>query len=51
MSGTTDEAKGRLKEAVGVMMNNHRLKAAGRRDQSVGKVKKALEHVMDKAKK
>jgi len=51
MSGTTDEAKGRLKEAVGVVTNNHRLKAAGRRDQVVGKIKKAVERVMDKAKK
>ena len=51
MSGTMDEAKGRLKEAVGVVTDNHQLKVAGRRDQVVGKVKKAVERLMNKAKK
>jgi uncharacterized protein YjbJ (UPF0337 family) len=51
MSGTTDEVKGRLKEAVGVVTDNHRLKVAGRRDQTIGKVKRAVERVIDKAKK
>ena len=51
MSGTTDKIKGRVKEAVGVMTDNQRLKDEGRTDQATGKVKKAVERVIDKAKK
>jgi uncharacterized protein YjbJ (UPF0337 family) len=50
MSGTTDQIKGRVKEAAGVMTNDQRLKNEGRKDQVVGKVKKAVERVIDKAK-
>jgi uncharacterized protein YjbJ (UPF0337 family) len=50
MSGTTDEIKGRVKEAVGVVTDNERLKNEGRLDQAVGKVKKVVERVIDKAK-
>jgi uncharacterized protein YjbJ (UPF0337 family) len=48
-SGTSDEIKGRVKEAVGAMTDNKRLKNEGRKEQSVGKVKKAIERVIDKA--
>jgi len=51
MSGTTDKIKGRVKEAVGVITDNQRLKDEGRTDQATGKVKKAMERVIDKAKK
>ena len=51
MSGTTDTIKGRVKEAVGVVTDNKRLKDEGRMDQAVGKVKQAVERVIDKAKK
>ncbi|HEV3109925.1 MAG TPA: CsbD family protein [Candidatus Binataceae bacterium] len=51
MSGTTDEIKGRVKEAVGVATDNQRLKDEGRIDQATGKVKKAIDRVIDKAKK
>jgi uncharacterized protein YjbJ (UPF0337 family) len=51
MSGSTDKIKGRVKEAVGVMTDNPRLKNEGRTDQAVGKVKKAVDRVIDKAKK
>jgi uncharacterized protein YjbJ (UPF0337 family) len=51
MSGTTDQIKGRGKEAVGVVTGNQRLKDEGRMDQATGKVKKAVERVIDKAKK
>lgn len=51
MSGTTDTIKGRVKEAVGVVTDNQRLKDEGRTDQAIGKVKKAVERVIDKAKK
>jgi uncharacterized protein YjbJ (UPF0337 family) len=50
MSGTTDEIKGRVKEAAGVVTDNERLKNEGRLDQTVGKVKKVVERVIDKAK-
>jgi uncharacterized protein YjbJ (UPF0337 family) len=41
MSGTTDKIKGRVKEAVGVVTDNQRLKDEGRTDQAIGRVKKA----------
>jgi uncharacterized protein YjbJ (UPF0337 family) len=50
MSGTSDKIKGRVKEAVGVVTDNPRLKNEGRKDQAIGKVKKAVERVIDKAK-
>jgi uncharacterized protein YjbJ (UPF0337 family) len=50
MSGTTDKVKGRVKQAVGVVTGNERLKDEGRMDQAAGKVKKAVERVIDKAK-
>jgi uncharacterized protein YjbJ (UPF0337 family) len=49
MSGTTDTVKGRAKEAVGVVTNNQRLKDEGRMDQATGKVKKAVERLIEKA--
>jgi uncharacterized protein YjbJ (UPF0337 family) len=51
MSATTDKIKGRVKEAVGVVTDNQRLKDEGRTDQATGKVKKAVERVIDKAKR
>jgi uncharacterized protein YjbJ (UPF0337 family) len=50
MSGTTDKIKGRVKETIGVATGNKRLKDEGRTDQAVGKVKKAVGRVLDKAK-
>jgi uncharacterized protein YjbJ (UPF0337 family) len=49
MSGTTDKIKGRVKEAVGVLTNDQRLKNEGKLDQTSGKVKQAVERVIDKA--
>ena len=51
MSGTTDKIEGRVKEAVGVVTGNRRLKSEGRMDQAAGKVKKAVGRVLDKAKR
>jgi uncharacterized protein YjbJ (UPF0337 family) len=51
MSGTTDKIKGRVKEAVGVVTDNQRLKDEGRTDQAIGRVKKAGGRVLDKAKR
>jgi len=50
MSGTTDKIKGRVKEAVGVVTGNRRLKSEGRMDQAAGKVKKTVARMIDKAK-
>ena len=50
MSGTTHQIKGRAKEAVGAVTDNQRLKDEGKLDQATGKMKKAVERVIDKAK-
>ena len=43
MSGKTDEVKGRLKEAAGALTGNDKLRAEGRTDQVIGKVKQVGE--------
>ena len=50
-SGTTDKAKGRVKEAVGALTGDDRLRRKGKTDQAVGKAKDTAEKVVDKAKK
>jgi uncharacterized protein YjbJ (UPF0337 family) len=50
MSGTSDKIKGRVKEAVGVLTDDQRLKREGKLDQATGKIKKAVERVVDKTK-
>jgi uncharacterized protein YjbJ (UPF0337 family) len=50
MSGTTDQIKGRVKEAVGDLTDNQKMKNQGKLDQSTGKVKNAVDNVIDKAK-
>ena len=47
--GTIDEAKGRLKEAIGVLSGNKGLKRQGQVDQVVGKVKDSVENIRAKA--
>ena len=49
-SGKTDEVKGRVKEAAGVLTDDKRLKRQGKADQVVGKIKQTVEKVIDKAK-
>ncbi|CAN5382041.1 hypothetical protein BH10PLA2_BH10PLA2_26220 [soil metagenome] len=51
MSGKTDEVKGRLKEAAGVLTGNDKLRAEGKTDQAVGKVKQVAEKAVDEVKK
>jgi len=51
MSGTSDEIKGRVKEAVGVLTDDQRLKNEGKLDQTTGKIKKTVEQLIEKAKK
>lgn len=46
MSGKTDEVKGRIKEAAGVLTGNEKLRAEGQADQVVGKVKQVAEKVI-----
>ena len=48
-SGTNDKIKGRVEEAVGVLTDDQRLKNQGKVDQVKGKVKRAVERVIDKA--
>jgi uncharacterized protein YjbJ (UPF0337 family) len=50
-SGKTDEVKGRVKEAAGVLTNDKGLKRQGKTDQAVGKIKQKAENLIDKAKR
>jgi len=50
MSGTSDKIKGRVKEVVGVLTDDQRLKREGKLDQATGKIKEGVERVIDKAK-
>jgi uncharacterized protein YjbJ (UPF0337 family) len=49
-SGRSDELKGRVKEAVGALAGDKKLKREGKADQAVGKVKQKVEKIVDKAK-
>jgi uncharacterized protein YjbJ (UPF0337 family) len=48
MSGKTDQAKGRIKEAAGAIADNDKLRREGKTDQTVGKIKEAAEKTVDK---
>jgi len=50
MGSTIDKSKGRLKEAVGVITDNDRLKREGQTDQIRGEVKETAERVVEKVK-
>ena len=49
MDGTTDDIKGRVKEAAGDLTDNQDLKNEGRADKASGKAKDVIEDVKDKA--
>ena len=49
-SGTTDKAKGAVKEAVGKVTGDKRTEAEGKTDRVKGKVKNAGDDVAEKAK-
>jgi uncharacterized protein YjbJ (UPF0337 family) len=49
-SGKSDEAKGRVKEAAGVLTADKKLQRKGKAEQAAGKLKQAVEKVIDKAK-
>jgi uncharacterized protein YjbJ (UPF0337 family) len=48
MGGRTETAKGRLKESVGALIDNKRLKDKGRVEQATGTAKKTAGRVADK---
>ncbi len=50
-SGKSDEIKGRVKEATGVLTGDEKLEKEGKADQSAGKLKQAVEKVKHKAEK
>jgi uncharacterized protein YjbJ (UPF0337 family) len=50
MSGKIDVVKGRIKEAAGALTDNDELRAEGKTDQAVGKVKQVAEKAIDKVK-
>jgi uncharacterized protein YjbJ (UPF0337 family) len=50
MSGKSDEVKGRIEEAAGALTGDNKLRRKGKVDQATGKVKQAVEKVVDKAK-
>ena len=50
MAGKVDQAKGRLKEAGGVLTGNQRLKQEGKMDQAAGKVKETVGKAVDSVK-
>ncbi len=47
MSGTTDEAKGRAKEAVGDLAGDEDLKREGQADRAAGDLKKKVGEAQD----
>jgi uncharacterized protein YjbJ (UPF0337 family) len=49
-SGKTDEMKGRIKQATGVVLGDEKLEREGKAEKVVGKVKGAAEKVVRKAK-
>jgi uncharacterized protein YjbJ (UPF0337 family) len=51
MGGKTDVAKGRIKEAAGVLTGNDKLRAESKADQAVGEVKQVADKAVDKVKR
>jgi uncharacterized protein YjbJ (UPF0337 family) len=50
MGGNMDEAKGRMKEAAGDMMDDDEMKNEGKTDQMGATIKEKADKVVDKAK-
>jgi uncharacterized protein YjbJ (UPF0337 family) len=50
MGGKTDVAKGRIKEAAGVLTDNDKLRADGKADQAIGEVKQVADKAVDRVK-
>jgi uncharacterized protein YjbJ (UPF0337 family) len=47
MSGRTDDAKGRTKEAIGALTDDDKLRREGKADQMAGTAKKKVEKAKD----
>jgi len=47
LGGITDVAKGRIKEAAGVLTGNDKLRAENTADKAVDKVKQAVKQLRD----
>lgn len=47
MRGKTENIKGRVKEAAGVLTENKKLQRSGKADQASGKVKEKISNVTD----
>jgi uncharacterized protein YjbJ (UPF0337 family) len=47
--GNTDEVKGRIKEALGALTDDDKLKKEGSIDRAKGRVKDAVDKAADKA--
>ena len=50
-SGRTDQVKGRVKEAAGILTGDEKLEREGKADQSAGKLKERVEKVKKTADK
>ncbi len=50
MTGKSEEIKGRVKEAAGAVTDDDKLRREGKLDQATGKVKQAVEKVVEKTK-
>ncbi len=48
MSGNADEAKGRIKEAIGDLTDDKDLQREGKADKASGKIKDAVDSVKDR---
>ena len=48
--GKTEEIKGRVKEAAGILTGDEKLKQEGQLDQKVGQIKQAADKIIDAAK-
>ena len=48
MTGTSDEAKGRIKEAAGALTGDKDLESEGKADRLAGEIKEKVEHAKDK---
>lgn len=50
-SGTTDDVKGRTKEAAGALTDDEKLKREGKADRAQGKVKQKADEAIDKVRR
>ena len=51
MGGKTDVAKGRIKQAAGVLTGNDKLRAEGKADQTIGEVTQVADKGKEAVKK